>query len=35
MVNNPAAGLGKALKQPIKRNMAAILEPDKLGDALA
>ena len=31
VVNNPAAGLGKALKQPIKKNMAAILEPDKLG----
>lgn len=31
VVNNPAAGLGKALKQPVKRNMAAILDPDKLG----
>ena len=31
VVNNPAAGLGKALKQPVKRNMAAILDPDMLG----
>ncbi len=31
VVNNPAAGLGKALKQPIKKNMAAIVDPQKLG----
>lgn len=32
--NNPAAGLGKALKQPNKKNMAAILEPERLGRLL-
>jgi integrase len=32
--NNPAAGLGKVLKQPAKKNMAAILEPEKLGRLL-
>jgi len=32
--NNPAAGLGKALKQPSKKSMSAILEPDILGQLL-
>ena len=32
---NPAAGLSKALKMPIKQNMAAILDPEKFGRLLA
>ncbi len=32
--NNPASGLGKVLKQPAKKNMAAILEPEMLGRLL-
>jgi len=32
--NNPAAGLSKVLKQPNKKSMAAILNPDKLGRLL-
>lgn len=32
--NNPAAGLSKALKQPYKKSMAAILDPVKLGQLL-
>ena len=31
---NPAAGLNKALKQPRKKSMAAILDPDVLGRLL-
>ena len=33
--NNPAAGLSKVLKQPNKKSMAAILDPEKLGRLLA
>lgn len=32
--NNPAAGLSKALKQPYKKSMAAILDPVKLGQLM-
>ena len=32
--NNPAAGLGKVLKQPRKKSMAAILDPFLLGKLL-
>jgi integrase len=32
--NNPAAGLSKALKRPNKKNMAAILDPEKLARLL-
>ncbi len=35
VTNNPAAGLGKALKMPIKRNMPAILDPKEFGRLLA
>ncbi len=32
--NNPAVGLSKVLKQPNKKSMAAILDPEKLGRLL-
>lgn len=31
---NPASGLSKALKRPVSKSMAAILEPEKLGRLL-
>ena len=35
VTNNPAAGLGKALKMPVKRNMPALLDPKEFGRLLA
>ena len=31
VTTNPAAGLSKAMRRPMKRNMAAILDPSELG----
>lgn len=34
VLNNPASGLSKALRKPETKHMAAILDPDKLGQLL-